>query len=134
MNYAALQTQDYHTYCRQTWFWRRWSKERFKRVHAACMQVIAEKKNPAKFLASATNLSSDTFEADWIDFLIDAVLEVLKVPSEQRVVWRVIIRFVLQILISSLLVAQDSGEYGLSDGGFNFQVKLWAHEAKPDLS
>lgn len=130
MTYGDIQNQDYRTYCYQTWFWRRVSRAKFQRVHAACMQAIAERHNPSRFLASAEALSSPTFEADWVDFLIDGVLEVLNVPSEQRVVWRVIIRFVLQILVSSLLVAQKQGEFGLSEGIFNRQVVAWASEAR----
>jgi len=133
MNYADIQHQDYRSYCHRTWFWNRVSKAKFNRVHAACIREIAKKENPSRFLAKSDGIQSETFTADWIDFLIDAVLEALQVPQEQRVVWRIIIRFVLQILISSLLVAQKNGEYGLSDGGFNFQVKQWANEAQSAL-
>lgn len=132
MNYTALQTQDYGTYCRNTWFWRRASRAKFSRVHAACLQVIAAEKNPSRCLARAGD-EKGLYGADWIDFAIEAVLQMLKVPPEQMVVWRVIIRFVLQILISSLLVAQKEGEFGLSEGGFNFAVKNWAVEAEGAL-
>lgn len=133
MNYGELQTQDYGTYCRNTWFWRRASRAKFSRVHAACLQVIAEDRNPSRCLAKNANISDPNFKADWIDFAIDAVLTLLKVPEEQRIVWRTIIRFVLQILISSLLVAQKEGEFGFSEGGLNFQVKTWAAEVEAEL-
>lgn len=133
MNYGDIQSIDYRTYCHRTWFWNRVSKAKFNRVHAACIQAIARKENPSRFLAKTDGIQEPTFTADWIDFLIDAVLEALQVPQEQRVVWRIIIRFVLQILISSLLVAQKNGEFGLSEGRFNMQVQTWANEAQSAL-
>lgn len=140
MNYAALQQADYRTYCKKTapWWWpfsssKRISVAEFKRVHAACLMVVADRPNAYAYVTAANKTLARGYGADWIDFAIEAVLAMLKVPEEQRKVWAIIIRFVLQILISSLLVAQSDPSFGMSEGRYNHQVTEWAAEAEAEL-
>lgn len=83
MNYTTLRNQDYATYCKKTWFFQRYNPRRFRDVHRACIEVLATKENPSRAISKAHDIVTATkpVQADWLDFLIEAVLEALGVPD-----------------------------------------------------